>query len=260
MLELYRTQSRRLEVLRKYNAVITHSEFMREEYIRHGVSAARAFSFPYLVEPLRSQSARREPAVNKTPETNSVWRLVFAGRMDRMKGGLLLLQALPLVRSASGRAIELVFAGDGPDRHAWEAAAAALKQSDPGISIEFAGWRRESELGALFHAAHLLVVPSIWPEPLGIVGIQAASESVPAAAFDVGGISKWLIDGVSGHLASADPPTAAGLAAAIVKCLSNDVHYAELCEGAARTRERFSLHAHLCGLMQILEAVVGQAR
>ena len=50
-------------------------------------------------------------------------------------------------------------------------------------------------------ASRLLVVPSVWPEPFGSVGMAAARCGVPAAAFAVGGIPQWLHDGVNGHLA-----------------------------------------------------------
>jgi hypothetical protein len=42
-----------------------------------------------------------------------------------------------------------------------------------------------------------------------------------AAGFAASGISEWLIDGVNGYLAPGSPPTPAGLAEAIVKCLQD---------------------------------------
>ena len=57
---------------------------------------------------------------------------------------------------------------------------------------------------------------------------------VPAAAFDVGGIRDWLIDGQTGALAPGDPPTAAGLATAIVACVHDETRRAAL-GAAART-------------------------
>jgi glycosyltransferase involved in cell wall biosynthesis len=254
MLNLYRTQASRLELLQEYRALITHSEYMQAEYIRHGVPAERVFCIPFCVEPLRSHAAQDAPNVRKgIPETNAAWRLVFAGRMDNVKGGLLLLDALPLVQSATCRSLQVIFAGDGPQRTIWEAAAAGLNRSARNIRIEFAGWLAESELRALFRASDLLIVPSVWPEPFGMVGVQAAQEGLPAAAFDVGGITKWLTDGVTGHLAPGDPPTAEGLARAIVKCFSDDEHYVNLCRSAAEMAHRFTVQAHVAELVRVLE-------
>jgi glycosyltransferase involved in cell wall biosynthesis len=256
MLKLYRTQTDRRELLKSYRALITHSEYLQDEYVRHGVPAERSFCIPYCVEPLRAHDAQDSPKVRKMREASGAWRLVFAGRMDNLKGGLLLLEALRQVRSAAGRPLQLVFAGDGPERKNWEAAAGELHRSDQNIRVEFAGWLAGAELGALFDASDLLVVPSVWPEPFGIVGVQAALEGLPAAAFDVGGISKWLVDGVNGHLAPGDPPSAAGLAAAIVKCFSGNGHYSNLCSGAADIASRFTIQAHVPELIRLLEAAV----
>jgi glycosyltransferase involved in cell wall biosynthesis len=254
MLTLYRAQSNRLELLRKYRAVITHSEHLRAEYIRHGIAAERVLLSKFCVEPLRSDALQDSPeAPKRTANSKGTWRLVFAGRMDRLKGGLLLLKALPLVRSAAGRPLKLVFAGDGPERRVWDSAAMKLNSSTHGICAEFAGWLGEAELKALFRNSHLLVVPSIWPEPFGIVGVQAASEGVPAAAFAVGGIPTWLTDGVNGHLAPGNPPTPEGLAGAILKCLTDDEHHLDLCRGAAESANRFTVQAHVAELVRLLE-------
>ena len=67
--------------------------------------------------------------------------------------------------------------------------------------------------------ADLLVVPSLWPEPFGLVGLEAARHRLPVAAFAVGGIPDWLRPGVNGYLAPGDPPTPGGLADAIIACL-----------------------------------------
>ena len=228
---------------------------MRSEYVRHGVPAERAFSVPYCVAPLRCHTEQDFPKpAARLSELDRVWRLVFAGRIDEGKGGLLLLQALKLVRSAAGRNVKLVFAGDGPQRRIWESAAAQLRRSIQGIHVEFAGWLGEEELGKLFHASDLMIVPSVWPEPFGVVGVQAAFEGVPAAAFAVGGIPAWLTDGVNGHLASGDPPTAEGLAQAIIKCLNDREHYLDLCRGAAKIARRFTLQTHILELVRQLES------
>ena len=46
----------------------------------------------------------------------------------------------------------------------------------------------------------MVVVPSTWPEPFGMVGIEAMAYGKPVIAFDVGGISEWLKDGETGFL------------------------------------------------------------
>ena len=74
----------------------------------------------------------------------------------------------------------------------------------------------------------MLVVPSLWPEPFGLVGLEAARHRLPVAAFAVGGIPDWLRPGVNGYLAPGDPPTPGGLADAIIACLKDPETHARL--------------------------------
>ena len=92
-------------------------------------------------------------------------------------------------------------------------------------------------------------------EPFGLVGPEAGRFGVPAAAFDVGGISEWLHDGVNGQLAPGNPPTARGLADAIVRCLRDPVRYAKLRKGALETSLRFDMRRHIESLLGIFGQV-----
>ena len=83
-------------------------------------------------------------------------------------------------------------AGDGGERVAWESRARQITQAMPNVRFEFTGWVAQDQLAALMKSADLLVVPSLWPEPLGSVGPAAGHYGVPAAAFAVGAfLSGW---------------------------------------------------------------------
>jgi glycosyltransferase involved in cell wall biosynthesis len=255
MLSSYRRESRRLQALRGCQLLLTNSNHMREEYIRHGFAQERVRVLPLPADgdvppplhPGAHAAADRDPGALLT--------LLFAGRMERLKGGGLLLAALPAVRRALGRPLRLVMAGDGPERGSWEAAARALEADDGDLRITFTGWAAGEVLAANMAEADLLVVPSLWPEPFGLVGPEAGRYGLPAAAFDVGGISDWLREGDNGALAPADPPTAAGLAAAIVRAVEDPRRHASLRRGAAAVAARFTLRTHVEGLTSILEDI-----
>jgi glycosyltransferase involved in cell wall biosynthesis len=244
MLRLYRLQRRRQETLTRQAAVITHSEHMKNELERHGI-AASIISFPVLV------ADSVEPAPAQVSHD-----ILFAGRMDALKGGILLLDALPQMCAELNRPLRVRFSGDGPDRERWEERAKRIEARDPRISIRFPGWCDRRQMSAQLQSSRLLVVPSVWPEPFGSVGMEAAHYGVPAAAFSVGGIPQWLHDGVNGHLASATPPTAAGLAEAAVRCLRDPHHYENISRGAREMASRFTMERHLPELMIVFEGVV----
>ena len=76
----------------------------------------------------------------------------------------------------------------------------------------------ETGKNALFASAALLVVPSVWPEPFGLVGLEAGAHGVPAVAFETGGVGEWLRDGTNGLMAGRRPavePLARAIAAAL---------------------------------------------
>ncbi len=249
MLRRYRTERDRLAVLSRYDAVITHSRHMEDEYRRHGIRPERIHGLPY------EAAGGHERAAAPPPDLLETARLLFVGRMEKLKGGRTLLRALPRVQSALARPIRLDLAGDGPERQSWQRLAAALTLLHPAITVHFHGWRARRDLHQLFRETHLLVLPSLWPEPFGKVGPEAFAFSVPVAAFDVGGIGEWLVPGLNGMMAPGDPPTAAGLAAAIADCLADPAFYQQLCAGAAASAARFHLLAHVDNLLELFERV-----
>jgi glycosyltransferase involved in cell wall biosynthesis len=251
MLQQYRVQSRRLAIIRKCAAVVTHSTHMRDEYIRNGIPADRVFSFPfYVVESVSDELPARPLARCPT--------LMFIGRMEMAKGGDLLLDALPLVRAALDCPLRALFVGDGRQRPGGGARPATLQARDAGLQFEFTGWVEDRRRTALFQESDLLVVPSIWPEPFGQVGPEAGLYGLPVAAFAVGGIPGWLTDGVNGSLAPGDPPTAGGLAEAIVRCLADPTVHERLRIGAARLAGRFTWDNHFSPLIAVLTQVARQ--
>lgn len=252
MIRDYRNQSRRLDVLGRFKAVVTGSAHMKSEYTKNGLR--NVFHIPHFVPGRRGS----ENSTNRG-RTKPDWRLLFLGRMDLLKGGRTFLDALTQVRRCLDRPLRVTFAGDGPDRAAWEQMAARLQVQDPGLSIEFTGWVSGPPLDSLWSDCDLLVVPSLWPEPFGLVGVEAGLHGVPAAAFAVGGIPEWLSDGINGHLAPGDPPTAAGLAAAISLCLRDEVWHARLRRGALNISERFTPEKHTGALLKVFDAVIEPA-
>jgi glycosyltransferase involved in cell wall biosynthesis len=168
--------------------------------------------------------------------------------MTPVKGGQYFISALPEIQRRLLKKLRVIFAGDGPARAEWERLAKA--QQNDSIAIEFPGWLDSSALAALLPTSHLLVYPSVWPEPFGLSGLEAGMYGVPSVAFAVGGIPEWLHDGVNGHLASVGVQS---LADAIIRSLADPQHYSQLRAGACLRAREFSLDRHLSQLLPILE-------
>lgn len=74
--------------------------------------------------------------------------------------------------------------------------------------LEDAGWLRQEDLPGLYHKSHVVVVPSIWEEPFGIVALEAMACARPVIATRVGGLQGIVRDGVTGFLVPPGDPGA----------------------------------------------------
>jgi glycosyltransferase involved in cell wall biosynthesis len=240
MWELYQRQSRRLELMRQYSAVIANSRHIKQEMERHGV-ASEALPCPV-------NSASSEPTNGF--QNSGELRLIFAGRMTALKGGQFLVAALPEVSRRLRRPLHVLFAGEGQERGRWESAAQRIQSSE--LTINFPGWLANGALHEELRRSLLLVYPSVWPEPFGLSGLEAGCYGVPTVAFPVGGIPEWLHDGVNGHLASL-PASPASLADAIIRCLEDNQHYESLRIGARKQASEYKVSEHVAKLTRIFE-------
>ena len=240
-------------MLPKYSAIATASEYLRRELIANGAKPDRVHKIPMMLSATFAEPGN-QPVASRTDETK---RILFVGRMGLLKGTGILLDSMPAVAAALNSQINLTFIGDGPERTAWEERARRVQARDARISIQMAGWKKPEEVRAALAEADLLVVPSVWPETFGLVGPEAGRLGIPAAAFDVGGISEWLVDGINGELAPGNPPTAQGLADAIVRCLRDSAVHKRLRAGALEISQRFNTRLHVQSLIPIFQQVAG---
>ena len=248
MVREYGRQKQRLDTLRSCRGILTHTEHMRGEYLKHGFPRERVHKIPFPV----TIAGGVQPVATKAKLTSeSPATLLFLGRMDRLKGGTYLIRAAAAASAQIQRPLDVTVAGDGPERAEWQRLAKHTAEMHDGLRISFPGWVGESERNNLFANADLLVVPSLWPEPFGMVGIEAGHFGTPSAAYAVGGIPEWLVEGRNGHLAPGDPPTKQGLAEAIRKCLADPIHYRELSEGAASLSQEYTAEEHLDALLEL---------
>jgi glycosyltransferase involved in cell wall biosynthesis len=239
MIAQYAWASRQRALFDAYARVVVTSRHMAAEYGRHGIDADRLAIAPLFPTAGDVTSMRRLPAQPS---------VLFMGRLTAIKGGAVLAQAVAEASRAADMPIRLVFAGEGPER-------VRLQQLTQQLHVEasFPGWVTGAARTAAFRAATLIAVPSLWPEPFGLVGLEAAAHGVPAVAFDTGGIREWLRHDESGRLVV--DLDARALGRAIADLCSSPAEIARLGEGAQRVARALSIDAHL----EILERVFAAA-
>lgn len=237
MVEEYNWAVRQRALLPRYAGVVAASRHMADEYARSGVDAGRLVTAPLFPTEQTTLAPRQVPSQPS---------VLFAGRMTRIKGGEVLVRAIAVASQLLRQPVHLVMAGDGPERRGLEALAASL-----GVNARFTGWVANADRSALIRGASVLAVPSLWPEPFGLAGLEAGVHGVPAVAFDVGGIREWLRDGVNGVLV-AERGSADALGRAIAAVAGDRQLLERFGAGAARVAHELSLDHHVAAVERIL--------
>jgi len=224
--------------LRTAPLVLTASQYVRRRVIRQGADPDRVAVAPYFAGVTRPRAGSPPPRSSRT--------LLFAGRIVPEKGLHVLLQAMSGLTDDA----RLLVNGDGPAR----ASAVALSRSlGLGHRVDFLGWTGRDELLECYQRAAAVVVPSIWPEPFGLVGIEAMACGVPVVGFRSGAIPEWLDDGVTGFMVEAGD--VAGLTQRIQRLLDDSSLRRRMgCASRARITERFMPWHHLDAIREAVEA------
>lgn len=174
--------------------------------------------------------------------------LLFSGRLVPGKGFKVLLQVLRQIKSN----FELVVDGAGAEREEAQKLSRQLGLQD---RVRFIGWAPPDRHWACFRQASIVVVPSIWPEPFGMVGIEAMSYAKPVVAFRVGAIPEWLENDVTGFLIQ--PGDLAAMAEKIDFLLQNPSIARQMGqEGRQQVEQRFTPRQYVPKLLEIYREVM----
>jgi glycosyltransferase involved in cell wall biosynthesis len=117
--------------------------------------------------------------------------ILHVGRMERVKGIEVLLQAVPVVLQTCPKA-QFIFAGDGSVEY-----TAALKKQLANFDLEddqiiFTGVISQDQLIGLYQEADIAVVPSLNYESFSYTVAQAMACALPVVASCIGGIPETV--------------------------------------------------------------------
>lgn len=207
----------------------------------------RIAGVPPSVEPVLEQVHHSVPlhgdryeAVVRAPAAEP--EILFLGRVTPYKGVGVAIEALARLRADHDLAATLVVAGPEDAGHGAELRALAQRL---GVAerVRWLGQVPPERIAELLAAAHALIVPSVWQEPLGLVTIEAALARVPLVASDVGGIGEAVRD--EKHALLFPAGDAAGAAAALARVLRDPDESAARAERAHTRAQDFRLGPYL---------------
>ena len=87
---------------------------------------------------------------------------------------------------------------DNADKEYYDTIIKPLIRDNP--HVEFIGEINDQQKPAFLSGAHALIFPIDWPEPFGLVMIEAMACGTPVIAYRSGSVPEVIDDGVSGFI------------------------------------------------------------
>jgi glycosyltransferase involved in cell wall biosynthesis len=226
--------------------IIANSNYVREQIISNGLSPDQVITLHCGVQ------ESQYPTASLTKEIHQNQRILFVGRIVPDKGIEWLIKALAKTNSR----IHLDIAGDGWIKTNMENLAVKMGLSD---RITWHGRCHKEKLDTLYQQCLAVVFPSLWPEPAGLVTLEAYARYRPVIASAVGGIPEYVQDGQTGILIPANHIQK--LADAINE-LATNYHKSRLMgeQGRHWFEQEFTLDVHIQRLEKIYTKTIADFR
>ena len=171
-----------LAALKKLQGVQVASRVIRDNLMRNGIDPARIELLPLY-----------SPApVGTKPNVAGTRRMILhPGGLVPNKGVWLMAKSIDELPAD----VEIVFSGGGSLQNALED---YIKANNLSERIRTIGELTLEQLSHLYAQATVVVMPSMWNEPLGLSGMHAMAHGKPVVAFQSEGIREWLQNGHTG--------------------------------------------------------------
>ncbi|PJG45975.1 glycosyl transferase [Sphingobium sp. LB126] len=114
------------------------------------------------------------------------------------------------IAARSGMPLRIAAKVDAVDRAYWESDIAPLIEQYP--NVRFIGEINEAQKADFLGRASALLFPIDWPEPFGLVMIEAMACATPTIAFRCGSVPEVIDHGVSGFIVESEDEAVAAVA------------------------------------------------
>ncbi len=230
---------------KRFGKLIAISSYIKDLLVANGFPAEKIRVLNNFTRLTPAGALRGRPTENT---------ILYAGRLTPEKGLLELLESMSLMQT---RAKLLVVGKDGVLGQSNFQQKVLQTAAGRGIALQFQDWCAGDDLRRAYQSAKVVAFSSVWPEPFGLVGIEAMMQGKPVVAFDCGGVRDWLQHGRTGFLVPhLDLRQYAYCLDQLVKDdVLRQVMGAEAQECALG---RFSAAAHIHGLLDIYTEVVNE--
>ena len=198
-----------------------------------------------------------EPRVRNREGTQPrPWRILHLNFLDKAKGSLVLLAAIPSVLRHRTD-VEFVFAGSWMHPDQEQQARDYVEQHNLERHVQFTGEVVGTEKQRLFQSADLFVFPGIGQEGQPLVVLEAMASGLPVVYTDRGCLRETVVDGEAGVEAYTNDPY--DLAVKMCDLLDRPHEMARLGLNARiRYRSYFTQDRYTSQMIRVLVEAVGQ--
>lgn len=182
----------------------------------------------------------------------------LVGRINRWKGHRVLIDAADVLHRRGYRDFSVVFVGSPPpgQDHFRLELVDHIRQSLVAERVVLRDFDRD--IWQCYQALDIACVPSIDPEPFGLVAIEAMAAGLPVVASGDGGLAEIVIDNETGI--QVPPRDAEALADAIARLLDNVALRARMgAAGRRRYLDTFALAPMQDAMVNAYASLLGQA-
>ncbi|KQW73230.1 glycosyl transferase [Phenylobacterium sp. Root77] len=209
-------------VKRWYNAVMTrgdlviaNSDYTRDHVLaEHQIDPTRIVSIPRGIDlerfnpswvtPERVQALREAWSVDSRDRRV---KLLLAGRLTRIKGHLLIIEAARRMRAQGTENFLILFAGDDQGRTGYrEEVEAAIVAAELSEYVRLVG--HCDDMPAAYQICDIAMLPTTKPESFGRTAVEPQVMGKPVLASDHGGTTETVLNGETGWLVKVDDPDA----------------------------------------------------
>ena len=219
------------------DAVLVCSGFMRRHVLDvFGAAPDDVVVVRNGIDPVAPVPEERVAALRRELAPGGEALVLCAGRLVYEKGFQVALEAFHRVVLATAPAAppaRLVIAGSGPHEAELHAQAAEL---DLGDRVRFLGWTDDERLPALYRAADVCLVPSLY-EPFGLVALEAMRGGCAVVAAATGGLREVVVPGTGVRV---PPDDVRALSAALRRLLDDEGLRRRLVRAGTAHAARFS--------------------
>ncbi|MGE0224933.1 MAG: glycosyltransferase family 4 protein [Acetobacteraceae bacterium] len=134
------------------------------------------------------------PATLLTPQPVKQDYAAFLGRISPEKG----VDRAIAIAGKAGIKLRIAAKVDNADKEYYDTKIKPLIQGNP--DVEFIGEINDAQKPAFLSGAHALIFPINWPEPFGLVMIEAMACGTPVIAANCGSVPEVIDDGVTGFI------------------------------------------------------------